>query len=91
MKIVQALLVLLIRLYQLTVSPVLVAAFGPTGCCRFKPSCSQYALEVIRTHGAIKGGFLAARRLCRCHPWGNFGEDLPPRAESLKAGHCHGS
>ena len=64
----------LIRLYQLVVSPLL----GPR--CRFYPSCSAYALEAVRTHGALRGTGLAARRLSRCHPWNPGGVDLvPPR------------
>jgi putative membrane protein insertion efficiency factor len=105
MNIVQKGLVFIIRIYQLTLSPLLVAAFGPSGCCRFTPSCSQYAREAIRLHGAVRGGFLAGRRLCRCHPWGDSGEDFPPPAgksshgstesrpalSEWKPGHCHGS
>jgi uncharacterized protein len=64
----------LIRLYQLVVSPVLPPA------CRYWPSCSEYAAEAIATHGALKGGGLALRRLLRCHPWGGSGVDpVPPR------------
>jgi len=58
----RAILRLLIRGYQLLVSPML----GPR--CRFHPSCSQYALEAIDTHGAARGTWLALRRLLRCHP-----------------------
>jgi putative membrane protein insertion efficiency factor len=90
MNIAQKGLVFIIRVYQLTLSPLRMAVFGPLGRCRFTPSCSQYAREAIYLHGAMRGGFLAARRLCRCHPWGDFGQDLPPPAESFK-GHCHGS
>ena len=71
-------LIFIIRIYQLTLSPLLVAAFGASGRCRFTPSCSQYGSEAIRLHGAVRGGFLAAGRLCRCHPWGAHGEDFPP-------------
>jgi putative membrane protein insertion efficiency factor len=93
-------LLFVIRVYQFTISPVLAAALGPSGRCRFTPSCSQYAREAIGLHGAIRGGFLAGRRLCRCHPWGDFGEDPPPpagffkgrqRLKWWKSGHCHGS
>ncbi len=88
MNFVQKGLIMVIRVYQLTLSPALAVAFGPSGRCRFTPSCSQYALEAVRLHGAIKGGFLALRRLGRCHPWGRFGEDYPPPRH---AGNCHGS
>ena len=52
-----------IRLYQMTISRVLPPS------CRFYPSCSQYALEVIEKHGVLRGGWLAVKRLCRCHPF----------------------
>jgi uncharacterized protein len=73
-------LLLALRLYRLAISPVLTAALGPMGLgCRFTPTCSQYAMEAIREHGAVSGTRLAARRLCRCHPWGGWGHDpVPP-------------
>jgi putative membrane protein insertion efficiency factor len=46
--------------------------------CRFVPSCSSYALEAIDVHGARRGGWLALRRIARCHPWGGHGVDLVP-------------
>lgn len=65
--------VLLIRGYQLVLSPLL----GPN--CRFQPTCSQYALEAVRLHGGLKGSWLAIRRVMRCHPWGGHGYDpVPP-------------
>ena len=63
---------LLIRIYQWTVSPLL----GP--CCRFYPSCSQYALEAIQRFGVLKGGWLTLARLARCHPWNAGGFDPVP-------------
>jgi hypothetical protein len=74
----KTILVWSIRIYQLTLSPALTFLFGATGGCRFTPTCSQYALEAVREHGAIAGGRLAARRICRCHPWGNCGHDPVP-------------
>jgi len=74
-------LTLLIRAYQLTISPVQTFLFGPTGGCRFTPTCSQYAMEVIHNHGAVAGGWLATRRICRCHPWGGCGHDPVPECE----------
>jgi len=69
------LLVLPIKLYQRTISPLI----GPR--CRFYPSCSQYALEAILKHGALRGSALAIARLARCHPWHQGGVDLvPPRS-----------
>ena len=50
------------------------------GQCRFVPTCSAYADEALRLHGAAKGGKLALRRLCRCHPWGGHGFDPVPPA-----------
>lgn len=70
------LLMLPIRAYQLVVSPLL----GPR--CRFYPSCSSYAVEALRVHGALRGSYLAVRRLGRCHPWNPGGPDPvpPPRS-----------
>jgi hypothetical protein len=65
-------LLLLLRMYQLCVSPFL----GQN--CRFYPTCSNYAIEAIRKHGTLKGCILAARRLGRCHPWHPGGVDPVP-------------
>ena len=65
-------LLLLIRLYQRLISPLL----GPR--CRFYPSCSQYAADAIQKHGAIRGTALALLRVSRCHPWHPGGVDLVP-------------
>jgi uncharacterized protein len=62
----------LIRGYQLVLSPLLPPS------CRFYPSCSQYALEAVNRHGAMKGTWLAARRLARCHPFNPGGYDPVP-------------
>jgi uncharacterized protein len=62
----------LIRFYQYVISPLL----GPS--CRYLPTCSEYALDAIETHGVLRGGWLAARRLLRCHPWGGSGFDPVP-------------
>jgi putative membrane protein insertion efficiency factor len=60
--------------YQWTLRPVIGAN------CRYLPSCSDYAREALAAHGAFHGSWLAARRICRCHPWGGFGFDpVPPR------------
>ncbi|WP_436701986.1 membrane protein insertion efficiency factor YidD [Nocardioides sp. BYT-33-1] len=67
-------LVGLVRGYQLLVSPLL----GPT--CRYYPSCSAYAVQALQRHGALRGSWLAVRRLLRCHPWAPGGVDhVPPR------------
>ena len=61
---------------QRAFSPVWRMLFGTPGpCCRFHPTCSQYAEEAIREHGVVRGGGLALRRLFRCHPWGGAGFD----------------
>lgn len=66
---IQRALIGLIRFYQSVLSPL----HPPT--CRFVPSCSHYALEAIEHHGALKGGWLAIRRLLRCHPFSRGGFD----------------
>ena len=62
----------LIRLYRVSISPL----FPP--CCRFTPTCSQYALEAVQKYGALKGGYLALRRILRCHPLCKGGYDPVP-------------
>ncbi len=70
----------LIRIYQRTLSPVLPAVFGSACGCRFAPTCSHYAAEAIRTHGALAGTVLAAVRLLKCSPLHSGGFDpVPPR------------
>ena len=71
-------LIFAIRVYRLMVSPAQIFLFGPTGGCRFTPTCSQFALEAIQAHGAFNGSVLAAGRICRCHPWGGCGHDPVP-------------
>ena len=68
------LLSLPVLFYRSAISPM----FPP--CCRFTPTCSQYALDALRIHGPIKGTWLTIRRILRCHPWGGSGYDpVPPR------------
>jgi putative membrane protein insertion efficiency factor len=69
----------LIRAYQLVVSPWL----GKN--CRFEPTCSQYACDAIELHGSLRGSLLAARRLCRCHPFHPGGHDPVPPPPGLTA------
>lgn len=69
-------LILLIRVYQLTLSKLL----GPT--CRFHPSCSHYAAECLKLHGALRGSYLTVRRLSKCHPFHPGGHDPPPLPDS---------
>jgi putative membrane protein insertion efficiency factor len=77
---VTTLIKFLLRAYQLLLSPLL----GPR--CRFYPSCSQYALEAVHSHGSLRGSLLALRRLSRCHPWGAGGYDPVP---SEQGRHVH--
>jgi hypothetical protein len=75
-------LIFLVRVYRVTLSPAKTFLIGPASECRFEPSCSRYAIEALKTHGAITGGWLAAKRVCRCHPWGECGEDPVPPVQS---------
>ena len=78
-------LIFAVRLYRLILSPAQTFFFGPTGGCRFTPTCSAYAMEAVREHGAIAGSALAAKRICRCHPWGDCGHDpVPPKKQHQK-------
>ncbi|WP_081801406.1 membrane protein insertion efficiency factor YidD [Herminiimonas sp. CN] len=72
----KALLLLLLRVYKLCISPFL----GQN--CRFYPSCSDYASQAVREHGAFKGSILATRRVCKCHPWHPGGFDPVPGKNS---------
>ncbi len=71
----KVLLLGLIHSYRILISPL----FPPS--CRFHPTCSQYALEAIARYGSIKGGWLTAKRIVRCHPWSEGGYDPVPTAE----------
>ena len=62
----------LIRFYQYAVSPLIPPR------CRYTPTCSQYALEAVKKYGALKGGWLAVKRIARCHPFGGSGHDPVP-------------
>ncbi len=73
------LLIALVRLYQRTLSPLLGAH------CRFLPSCSEYAVMALTEWGALRGSWLAACRLARCHPFAEAGLDLPPRRHAPPA------
>ncbi len=68
----QGLFVLIIRFYQLFISPFLGAN------CRYTPTCSQYGKEAILKYGPFKGGLMAIRRILRCNPWGGHGHDPVP-------------
>ena len=69
----------LVRVYQLVLSPVM----APN--CRHLPTCSDYAIEALREHGVLKGGWLSVRRIARCHPFGTSGFDpVPERRETSR-------
>ena len=72
LKILSYPFILLIKIYQRVISPVL----GPQ--CRFTPTCSNYALEAFKKYGVFKGGWLAIKRISKCHPWGKSGYDPVP-------------
>ena len=75
------LLIGFLRAYRVAISPL----YGQV--CRYHPSCSAYALEAVTEHGSLRGGWLAARRLLRCHPWAAGGYDpVPPRSSRQPAG-----
>ena len=74
-------LLFLIRLYQKYLSP------GLPRRCRFSPTCSQYALEAITKYGAVKGGWLALKRLLRCNPWSKGGFDPVPQKFDILGRH----
>ena len=74
---VRKLLILPIRVYQLVISPLLPPR------CRFYPTCSQYAIEALQKHGAIRGGWLALKRILKCHPLHPGGVDPVPEPRVL--------
>ncbi|EUB38111.1 MULTISPECIES: membrane protein insertion efficiency factor YidD [Fusobacterium] len=69
-------LILLIRFYQKFISPMFPAK------CRFYPTCSQYTLEAVKEHGAIKGTYLGIKRILKCHPFHEGGYDPVPKKEN---------
>ena len=81
----RSVIILLIRIYQLTLSILL----GP--CCRFYPSCSAYCIEAVRVHGCARGLWLGIRRIARCHPFHDGGLDPVPRSDALRSAHRIGT
>ena len=65
-------LILLVKIYQGVLSPYL------PNVCRYTPTCSQYMIEAITKHGALRGGWMGLKRFGRCHPWGGHGVDPVP-------------
>ncbi len=74
------LLIGLVRFYRTALSKPLHWLAGPGAGCRFNPTCSQYCLDALHTHGTFRAVWLSLRRLARCHPWGGQGEDPVPPA-----------
>jgi len=78
-KVLSFILIVLVRAYQIVVSPLLHMIAGPGMGCRFEPTCSRYAIEALKVHGPIRGLLLATKRILRCHPIGGHGYDpVPP-------------
>lgn len=69
---------LLLHFYRYLVSPLVHLLAGVGYGCRFEPSCSRYAEQALEEHGIWRGGLLALKRVCRCHPWGGSGFDPVP-------------
>jgi uncharacterized protein len=86
MNAAQWILVVLVRVYRWTLSPLKLAVLGPSARCRFHPSCSVYTMQAIERHGAWRGGWLSLKRLGRCHPWGGGGPDPVPARGNTAAG-----
>jgi putative membrane protein insertion efficiency factor len=72
LQILSLLFILLIRIYQKLISPML----GPK--CRYTPTCSEYTVQALKKHGLFKGGWMAIKRISSCHPWGGSGYDPVP-------------
>ena len=83
-----SLMIALVTIYRYAISPVL-HALAPGSGCRFEPSCSAYALDALKTHGPFTGGWLALKRLSRCHPWGGSGYDPVPNSCSCTSREDH--
>ncbi|MCO5935433.1 membrane protein insertion efficiency factor YidD [Mucilaginibacter sp. RB4R14] len=71
-RIIGGLFLLLIKIYQYLISPILPNA------CRYTPTCSQYGIQAIKKHGPFKGGWLTLKRIASCNPWGGHGHDPVP-------------
>ncbi|MGE8047133.1 membrane protein insertion efficiency factor YidD [Pseudomonas monteilii] len=82
-QLTNSILIALVRGYQLCISPIIGSR------CRFHPSCSQYSIEALRTHGALRGMWLTVRRLLRCHPLHPGGFDpVPSKDDTKESGPC---
>jgi len=72
LKILAIPFIVLIKIYQLVISPLFPSS------CRYTPTCSHYTLEALKKYGLLKGGWLGVKRISRCHPWGGSGYDPVP-------------
>ena len=77
----KTILLTLIRIYQLYISPL------TTAHCRYYPTCSSYSKEAIERYGALRGGFLALKRILRCNPFGSYGYDPVPDLDCKTSSH----
>lgn len=82
-KLIGKIFIAIIKLYQLTISPLLINS------CRYTPTCSGYGVDAIKEHGPFRGGYLTIKRILSCHPWGGHGYDPVPmkgkeQGETLK-------
>ncbi len=74
----------LVRGYQIFLSPVLHFLSGPLAGCRYEPTCSQYFIDAVQTHGSLRGTWMGLCRIARCNPWGGQGYDPVPGCEHGK-------
>ena len=75
---------LLIRFYQILISPLIHLVGGPNSGCRFDPTCSEYFLQAVQSYGVLRGSILGIKRILRCGPWGGHGHDpVPLRSEQI--------
>jgi hypothetical protein len=79
-RILTTIIRLLIRFYQRVLRPMLKFSAGPGAGCRFSPSCSNYFLQAVESHGPLRGSWMGICRIFRCHPWGGSGYDPVPPA-----------
>lgn len=82
-NILKKILIFPIKIYQLTISPLLGSR------CRYTPTCSHYTVEAIEEWGVIKGGYLGIKRILSCHPWGKWGYDPVPKKDGSHLHHDH--
>ena len=72
MKLISNLFIIIIRFYQIAISPLLPKT------CRYTPTCSHYSIDALKKHGLFKGGYYAIKRILSCNPWGGSGNDPVP-------------